>query len=303
MKLCNISLNTEKLLIDIVYLHDSPLNLTFVVSDLEMDCPYFIWENVELKKDESVWISPLHPSLITVALSSTKFSGFVCKVYHKSRLLQVEELVYNTKRAVDKKAYILNEFDVVGPSYLDFFHGDLCENIDTSGTVVDAGANVGFFTLYAASRGASRIYSIEPDTQPFFYLKKNFEKNPSVILINKAMTPNCDGTYFHHAESSVASSQKNSSPNSIMGFVESINIDTILSIEPEIHLLKLDIEGTEYDVLENMQVTHFDKIHQFFIEFHANPLPLVDILERHNFKVVIKRTNETNTAGFIYAHR
>lgn len=302
MKVANVSLNKESGIIDVVYTHSSPLTLNFVVSDLEMDCTYYTWE-VELTTNSSVWISPLSPELRTVVKQSKTFSGFCLKIYHNHRLLQTEYLPYNSNRFHKLHQFHTSEYDEVGASYIDFFHGGLCEGIDTTGVVVDAGANVGFFTLYAEINGAKRIYSIEPDAFPFFYLNKNFYNKPTVITINKALSTDCNGTeFFHVLGGSVASSQYKVTDDSVVGFVETIDMNTICSIESNINLVKMDVEGSEFAILKSLSSKNFRKINQFFVEFHSNPSELYTIFQAHGFKTECKRTNETNTAGFIYAY-
>ena len=178
----------------------------------------------------------------------------------------------------------------------------MCKNIDVSGTVVDAGANVGFFTLYAKYYGAKRIYSIDPDPLPFFYLEKNFGQDPNIILLNKGMNVSDDGMDINISfEASVGTGEFLSATNSMKLHIPTISIDSILKIENNINLLKLDIEGTEFKVIENLNKKHFDKINQFFIEFHFDPKPIAKKLTENGYKVEYRDSNENSTVGFIYA--
>lgn len=43
-------------------------------------------------------------------------------------------------------------------------------------TLIDVGASIGFFTIYAAKRGA-KVYAFEPSTEVFDLLKRNVEVN------------------------------------------------------------------------------------------------------------------------------
>jgi len=300
MKLCNITFNKEKLILDILYTAPEPKDLTFVITDLNMDCPYYIWD-VNLSNGSAVWISPLPGSLISVVKSGNSFSGFRCKVYHNRKLIQYEEFPYSTYVRNTTTPFISTEFDVVGHSYLDFFHSDLCEGIDFTGTVVDAGANVGFFTLLALQNKANRIYSIEPDDSAFFCLERNFETNPSVILIQKALTNVCGTTEFFYTESNVANSEIRPASPHMTGIVDTINLQTIFNIERYINLIKLDIEGGEFKVLGGVSIEEYNRVNQFFIEFHGIPTPIEHRLTEVGFSVEYRRSSRDNTAGFIYA--
>jgi hypothetical protein len=86
-------------------------------------------------------------------------------------------------------------------------------------------------------------------------------------------------------------------------FIPTISIDTLLKIEKEINLIKLDIEGTEFNVIDNLTQTHFDKINQFFIEFHFDPRPMVSTLIKNGYNVEYRHSTENDIAGFVYAKK
>jgi hypothetical protein len=84
-------------------------------------------------------------------------------------------------------------------------------------------------------------------------------------------------------------------------FVESITVPAIIMIEKEINLLKLDIEGAEVEVIE--QLVDFKNINQFFIEFHNDPKPIENKLVLNGYSVEFRHSNENSLSGFIYAKR
>jgi FkbM family methyltransferase len=305
MKVCNVTLNKERCILDIEYVLDNPLELTFIVSDFEMDCTYYIWDAGVLAKGNIVWIAPFGEHFTEVVNKSKNFSGLRCKIYHKQRLLQVVNLPYSDKFRMSM--FSSSERDITGPSYMDFFHWSLCNDMDLSGTVIDAGANIGFFTLYALRNGAKKIYSIEPDVNAFFHLQKNFINVLEVTLINKALTTDCLGTIFYHADDTVASSQQNFGNNTIASFVETIDIESILRVEDTINMLKLDVEGSEVNILNSLPDVCFNKINQIFVEFHGfhgvNPKDIISRLESVGYQTEYRNCNENDIAGFIYAKK
>jgi FkbM family methyltransferase len=302
MKICDVTLNKEKLILDVACIATVPLDVTFVISDLKLDCTYYIWD-VNLSPSSSVWISPLPNNLIAAVKNSDTFTGFRCKIYHNKKLIQCDELPYNGPVNMDTVPFISTEFDVVGHSYLDFFHSDLCNDIDLTGTVVDAGANVGFFTLLALQNGASKVYSIEPDVSAFFCLQKNFRRNPSVVLIQKALSAVKGTTEFYYAESNVANSMIKPTTVYMSDVVNTIDLQTIFDIESYINLIKLDIEGSEFEVIQTLPRELYDRVNQFFIEFHGSPTPIERHLKDIGYLVEYRHSSPTDTAGFIYAKR
>jgi FkbM family methyltransferase len=206
-----------------------------------------------------------------------------------------------------KRPYNTPTHDDVGPSYIDFFFGDLCKEMDATGVVIDAGANVGFFTLFAKENGATRVYSIEPDPLPYTFLESNYKHDPSVITINKVLSHKNEPVDFNivliNSVGSVMSEYRIKDDNVFSAKIDSISLHNILNIEPTINLLKLDIEGAEYDVLDNLDSSYFKNINQFFIEFHKDPKPIFNRLVNEGYQVEYRHSNENDIAGFIYAKK
>jgi hypothetical protein len=276
------------------------------ISDLNIDCTYFSFDaSIEDHGSNFIyqWISPFQDGLWLRI--KDRFPGFIVRIYNKScKILHYQKFIVNKNYVEVPKVYYSNPFEINGNSYADFFYTDFCDGIDFSGTVIDAGANTGFFTLLALEKGANRIYTIEPDPCPYYYVEKNFSSNPKVITINKAMSHNTDPiTFYMSNEGSVGNSQYHVE-NSRSLAVETIDIPSLLMIEEKIDLLKLDIEGTEYAVLESLKDDHFNRISRFFIEYHNFSKDIFDRLVEKGYLVnYINNSSEDTKVGFIYAHR
>jgi len=302
MKPFDVFLDKVNLVAYLTHKIDTREKYTISIGDLYVDCVYFIWTQ-DVPAAEKLWVQPFSNKINAFTKNNPNFSGFVIKIYNKDmRLIQVEKMVVNKNAKRFATTFDSGQFYATGPSYADFFFGDLCKDINVSGTVIDAGANVGFFTLYAKYYGAKRIYSIDPDPLPFFYLEKNFGKDDNIILLNKGMNVSDDGMDINISlGASVGTGEFLISENSMKMHIPTISVDSILKIEDNINLLKLDIEGTEFKVLENLNQKHFDKINQFFIEFHFDPKPIAKKLIENGYKVEYRDSTENSTVGFIYA--
>jgi len=142
---------------------------------------------------------------------------------------------------------------------------------------VDIGANHGLATIILAKQNPlSKIFSFEPNPIVFKILKSNVINNGlgNVILVNKAVHSNKDLKLMKHPYCSGANIMSNDAskinkyyitqnlhqnPTEIS--VETISFDEFLLENDiiEIFLLKIDCEGSEFDILGNSNLL-FDKI-------------------------------------------
>jgi FkbM family methyltransferase len=129
--------------------------------------------------------------------------------------------------------------------------------IKTGWTVVDVGANVGFFTLLAAKLTGEmgRVISFEPDPTSYNLLSKSVERNHfgNVSLFQRAIS-GTDGDRSLHL-SATHHKGLHSITRDLGGekiTVQSSKLDTIASKMGigSIDLLKIDVEGAEPEVLE-----------------------------------------------------
>jgi FkbM family methyltransferase len=302
MNLFNVRLNKSDYLIYVDYIEDTPITTEIIISDIKTNITYYKF-NWLFQLKSSMWVAPLYEPLMNIIRFNPKFEGFIVKIYVDENLIQVKYLKTNSNSVIYEN-FITDEKDCIGNSYVDFFYGNLCERMDFSGIIIDAGANYGLFTLLAKKNNANRIYTIEPDMRAFFYLDRNFKNDDSIIMINKALSKDSNGIEFYYCkETTVANTQYPANDNYTKSYVETIDIKSILSIEKKINLIKLDIEGSEYDVLENLSAKQFDSINQFFIEFHSGVKNIPKILLDNNFNIEYRNCTETDSVGFIFAYK
>lgn len=283
-------------------------NIHIIVSDLGIDCTYFDWRMEIPCIDEggtSFWVDPFSANIWERMRDNPKFPGLRCKILNPfGKVLAWQDFHIGSDPWVPSPLYDTDPFDANGASYVDFFYTDLLDGMDFSGVVVDAGANTGFFTLKALSEGAHRVYLIEPDPSPFFYCHRNFSKNPKVVLVNKGLSSNTGTLDFWVSDiGSVGNSEFNDTTGRRMIRIETVDLPTILALEQKISLLKLDIEGTEYEVLRGLDEGAFAKVNQWFIEFHRGVGDLAGILEARGYKTSLRNCEPQAKAGFIHAWR
>lgn len=133
--------------------------------------------------------------------------------------------------------------------------------VDSSLTIVDCGSNVGLFSAWILNRSkVEKIISIEADKENYSFQKKfiNSEKFKSKItLLNKAIWSDSNSVLgissefrdgLQWAKSVVPVSDLNQET------VNSISLNKILDdfTDQQVHILKIDIEGAEKVVFENL---------------------------------------------------
>lgn len=152
------------------------------------------------------------------------------------------------------------------------------------GHIIDIGANCGVATIILAKQNPnSTIYSFEPDRKLFIILTRNVELNElnNVKLFNKAVSkpgqPSL--TLFLHplysggntTYSDVTTFKQYWNNNQVEHYtVDCISLDSIITDNTidTIELLKIDSEGSEYDILQNCEALKEYKIKNMVGEFH-----------------------------------
>lgn len=145
--------------------------------------------------------------------------------------------------------------------------------------VVDVGANVGIFTEYMLRNGfAQSIVAVECDSLALKDLQRNFERTKNVTIIPKALHYSVDPiTFYQFTENPVVSTTL--APDRIVGHGAGLSSDNVLTVETvtigqlastygTIDLLKMDIEGAEYEILFRADDSVFQHINHLMIECH-----------------------------------
>lgn len=125
-------------------------------------------------------------------------------------------------------------------------------------TLVDAGANVGYYTLIAARLVGvtGRIYAFEPDPLNYSYLVRNVEANgcSGVITVPKALSSTTGRTKFIRDARGAEGFVTSAGDVQYTLEVPTVTLDDFFSAEgwPGVDIMKMDIEGSEKSALEGM---------------------------------------------------
>tara|TARA_X000000950_G_C13816566_1_gene620079 strand:- start:747 stop:1394 length:648 start_codon:yes stop_codon:yes gene_type:complete len=155
--------------------------------------------------------------------------------------------------------------------YLQFIEdgGDriIFENIklNINSVIIDGGGFNGEFTDEIIKKKFQKVYIYEPDKIFFEYLKKKYEFKENIEILNYAL--------FNKKQNIILSENSNASSimeNSKVGsMVEAVDILDEFKKYKNIDLLKLNIEGAEYEVISRLLKTQeLTKIKYLLVQFH-----------------------------------
>ncbi len=173
--------------------------------------------------------------------------------------------------------------------------------------VIDIGAHIGCFTVYAGKQ-AKKVFSYEPEPKSFQLLKKNIKINN----LSNVKAFNC--AVLNKREEAKLFLQKRSICNSIylktnkFITVKTISLKDIFK-ENKInfcHLLKIDTEGSEYDILHSTPRKYLNKIGFIILEYHDRIFKmtcnkLIGFLTKRGF--VVESLSPEKFTGLLFAKK
>jgi FkbM family methyltransferase len=172
--------------------------------------------------------------------------------------------------------------------------------------IIDCGANWGLSIIYFKNLyPKARMIAFEADERIFKILKSNIKEFQfsNVQLLNKAVWTN-DSEIEFSCEGSLGGSITSlgiSSRDRIK--IESFRLKSLLE-KNKVHFLKIDIEGAEYDVLQDCK-DHLNNVKTLFVEYHSlykseqKLDELLSILKMAGFRYYIKEAANKLNQPFI----
>jgi FkbM family methyltransferase len=164
------------------------------------------------------------------------------------------------------------------------------------GTVVEIGAHKGYFTVLAASV-ADKVVVFEPDDVNFAALQKNVALNggDNVTAVPKAVSASAGRRTF--TVSQITDARHTFFPSDFSGEGRAVEVEctTLADIIEDyrlesVHMLKLDCEGSEYDVLLSCDAETMQRVRGVVLELHESAeightsAELISFLESYGFE-------------------
>lgn len=181
--------------------------------------------------------------------------------------------------------------------------------IEKGDNVMDIGANIGVFSLFAVIKGANKIYSVEPYGPSVKQLRLNFKKNglrpPEII---QAAISDRKGTAKLYVGDIDSHSSIISNKDVKTNFFR-IKISTLENLLfkykiDKIDFLKIDCEGGEGEIFKLNNPKVWLKINKISIEYHDNlsKMSHFEILKKLKILGYETKTRKTGKyLGYIYA--
>jgi len=234
-----------------------------------------------IPKNIEFWMIPVDKNIHKYELDQN-FSGVKLCIYNIETGDQIYEQPYYHRftnvpqiESLSNVAFYYNNYleYFVNKKYDKWFKGKYFKN------VIDVGANIGVFTKFIIYNNISdNIFSIECSPTALNDLYYNFKNENRVTIIPKALhISNEPITFYNSEEHSIISStippEKLTQHTAGIKGESKITVDTITLKElidqyGTIDLLKIDIEGAEYNIFDSIDVNLFDNINNMFIECH-----------------------------------
>ena len=177
---------------------------------------------------------------------------------------------------------------------------------------IDIGANIGSVSLYVDSFNKFRedankikVYSIEPEPHNFFLLKENIKNNPTenITVVNNAIWYEQKNVFITNrgGNSSIVDGGLTESVEvlaiTIQDLVERYGID-------EIDVMKIDIEGAEFDLIINTPPEILSKIRYLTLEFDKSfDGRFAIMIEKLSKQFGIEILGSPERGGYVYANR
>jgi FkbM family methyltransferase len=175
-------------------------------------------------------------------------------------------------RRIDVAVRDITELTTVGEVLADDLYD--MPGLDDVQTVVDLGSHVGTSILFFSVRHpGAEIHGFEPDPRSFARLRANVGAVPGVTIDPRAASGTGGHATFHSAGNSLASSLIADAEPGRDLTVDCVTLDEIfdeLGVD-RIDLLKLDVEGAEYEVLTH--TTRLGDVRAIAGELHPGLVP------------------------------
>lgn len=209
--------------------------------------------------------------------------------------VKVVQGIASVKRHVKMVPARFQGIHFAAPNYL--FRG----RFDSNSTIIDVGcAGDADFSVYMMEKYGVKSIGVDPTHKHMDALRALSQKMNGKFVHEPIAVSATDGEItFNESVENISGSILTDHKNIKHDTVKSYNVRSIglKNLPAHLHLskieyIKLDLEGAEYDLLENLQKADLEKYEQIFIEFHHHAVP------RFTEKETIRCAKKLESFGF-----
>ena len=201
-------------------------------------------------------------------------------------------------------------------TFLDRFYERYGGKIGEVWTIIDIGAGLGDFTVFAAhGHPTSQVFAFEPFQESFDLLKQNLRLNrvENVQAFQTAVAGQTgqmvlDLTSGEPLQIQSSGAHASQQPAGNKCLVESVSLAEVLESHglKQCDLLKLDCEGAEYEILFNASEAALRRIQRIIMEYHDGVTEydhrqMQSFLESKGFEVKVYTNFVHHDLGYLYA--
>ena len=152
-------------------------------------------------------------------------------------------------------------------------------------TVIDIGANIGVYSLFAASCGARRVIAFEPNAEAFRCLQHNIRVNHLETVIEPhrfAVAGSAGKSMRFPKNASAYNSFLRGESAEEYELVKTIDLKRMMHKIERVDLLKMDCEGAEWEILKSTDRDVLDRIDAIRMEYHLGFRDQIAAFLQHN---------------------
>ena len=188
--------------------------------------------------------------------------------------------------------------------------------LNENSIIIDLGSNVGDVTKYLSDNFNSYIYSYEPNIHAYKIQINRLSQNNKIFFFNECVhLENGEKKFFFHKEAKYGGDAEHSHSSSLdqsksnvskdnYTIVKATSIDDIINKFNKIDLIKIDIEGYEYEIIPKL-IQNKNKIKKVVCELHGRPSykdKNKNYEEKYNNLIKILSENDLPNDWFIEWH-
>ena len=228
-------------------------------------------------------------------------------------ILNFEEYIFRIREGEEDPSYDHNlDLKVFNETWIENVYRIHEGHFSGDGVFVDVGANIGAVSIFVDSFNKNReddqkikVYAVEPEPNNLRLLNRNIKNNPTenITVVNNAIwhTKSMVSISNLGANSSIIDLEKENKTDVLAITLE--NLFSIYKIK-EVDVMKIDIEGAEFDLILNTSTKTLAKINYLVLEFDKSfDGKFGQMVEKLSKQFGIDILGSPERGGYIYANR